>query len=350
MKTKIISAISLLLLTLNSVGLVQAGPRPKKVKASQTSQLVARLPESDAVAVIDSRRFFDDALPKILASKPSLLNKITSALGDIERKTSVDLRKFDQLAIGVQINKTGEKQFDCDPVMIARGTLNVGALISVAKMASKGAYREEKVGERSIYIFSAKEIADKNAKKSPKGTITDTLEQTADKLSREIAVGSFDSNTMVVGSPARVRQTFEGKTSVSADITSLLARRERAVFSFAARTPEGMAGLVPVENDELGNNLKSIRYIAGWVDVAAGNATATLLARTVNAEKAQGLFDTVEGLRMVGKAFLSGSKKPENKVLSRMVENAKVAKAGNDVTIDVAVPQGDIDILLASIH
>lgn len=351
MKVKVLSAVSLLFLVLNSVGFVVAGTPRKKGKTGQTNRLVAQLPDSDAVAVLDARRFFDDALPKLLASRQPILNEITAKLDQIQRHIGIDLRRFDQLAIGLKINQIAENQFDCDPVLIARGTYSAGALVSVARLASNGAYREEKIGERSIYIFSARDIADKKAAKAANTAgISGAIERTVEGISREIAIGSIDANTLVIGSPARVRQTFEGKTGVAADVTSLLTLKERAVFSFASRTPEGMSRFVPLDNDELGSNLESIRYLAGWMDVAAGSASIQLLARTAKAEQAQSLLDTVEALQTVGKAFLSGSKRPENKVLVRMVENARIGKAGNDVTIELTIPQGDIDILIASFH
>src|SRR5262249_10232290 len=150
---KILSTVSLLAFVISSSGLVLANPRPKKVPAAQTSRLLTQLPDSDAVVLVDSRRFFDDALPKILASKPAILSKITAKVDEIQQRTSIDLRKFDQLAVGVRINKLSQKDFDADPVLIARGTFNPGAMVSMAKLASNGTYREEKIAGHTVSIF-----------------------------------------------------------------------------------------------------------------------------------------------------------------------------------------------------
>jgi hypothetical protein len=92
MKLKIVSAVSLFLLVLNSVAFAGSGSKPKRTKARQTNRLVAQLPYSDAIVVIDIRRFLDDALPKVLASKPGILNKITAELDKVQTRLGVDLR------------------------------------------------------------------------------------------------------------------------------------------------------------------------------------------------------------------------------------------------------------------
>ena len=87
MTRKILSVVTLFLLVLNAAGLSLAGPRNKSVLKRQVNPLVAKLPASDAVAIVDSRRFFDQALPKILASRPDLVGKITTHLNEFQATT-----------------------------------------------------------------------------------------------------------------------------------------------------------------------------------------------------------------------------------------------------------------------
>jgi hypothetical protein len=349
MKTKILSVVTLLLLVMNSAVFVPAKSRPKKTKAGQTSRLVSLLPDSDAVAVIDARRFFDEALPRVLASKRAILSKITVELNDLQRQLGIDVRKFDQLAVGVRVKTLAAKQFDVDPVLIAKGSLNMGTLIAASKLGTKGEYREEKVGDRTVYIFSIKDAAKR--KVPPTSTSApDPIDNAIDKLSKELAVGTLDTNTLVIGSLDRVRETFEAKSTVAPELTALVSQRPQSVFAFATRTPEGVAGLLPIDNDELGSNLESIRYFSGWVDVTPASANLHCMARTVTAERAQSLFDTVEFLKDFGKGLLGNSKKPENAVLARMVENTKLSRSGTDVLVDLTIPQSDIDLLLAKLR
>jgi hypothetical protein len=52
---------------------------------------------------------------------------------------------------------------------------------------------------------------------------------------------------------------------------------------------------------------------------------------------------------MLGKSFLgSGGKSEDKQVFSRMIDNVKIARGdgSNEVTLDLQVPQNDINILL----
>ena len=51
-------------------------------------------------------------------------------------------------------------------------------------------------------------------------------------LSREIAVTSFDSNTLVLGTLDRVKETLDAKTRVSTELMNLVYRKQNSVMSF----------------------------------------------------------------------------------------------------------------------
>jgi len=345
MSRKMLSIVTLFLLLLNAAGLSLATPRKKVAPARQTSPLVAKLPASDAVAVIDARRVFDQALPQLLASKQDLQTKINGHLSEMQAKTGIDIRRFDSIVVGANIKQGTGKDFDLDPVVLARGSMNAGSLIAAAKLGTNAGYHEEKLGERTIYIFTPKSIADKTLPSSTSPGVSAAINH----VPAEMAVATLDANTLVFGSPARVRETLEARSTVATEITSLLSPRAASVFTFAARVPAGVRDLLPMDNDELGKNIESIKFLYGWTDVTAAGASMNVTARTTNGESAQSLYDTVAFLQQLGKGMLGSSKKPENAVYARLIDNAKVTKTGSDVALDLTVAQSDIDILLASI-
>lgn len=342
-KTKAIAFFTLSILVLNLSGLALADTRRAKAKR-QSNALVAMLPASDGVATFDAKRFFNDALPKVLSANQPMLAKIMGHLSDMENKTGIDVRKFQQVAVGVTMRSNGNKSLAFDPVAIARGDLSADSLISTGKAAAQGKFREEKIGDRNVVIFSAKDVAKKNVPAAAKifGTVIDGMPD-------EIAVTALDTTTLVIGSLSRVRQTLDRQTSVSVEITSLLSNSETSVCTFAMRVPEGMSKLVNLDKDELGQNISSIKLMSGSMDVTAAGASVAMMARTAKAEQAKELFTMLDGMMMIGKAFLGNSKKPEQKVMARLIENAKIANRGTDITINVAVPQTDIDLLVATI-
>ena len=338
MNRKILSILTLMLLVLNAVTVSLADNPPKTKVRKQVDPLVMKLPASDAVAVIDARRFFDEALPRLLASQQGLLGKINGHLTEFQTKTGIDARKFDRMAIGANIKKEAVKDFDVDFVVLARGSINAGSLIAGAKLASNAGYREEKIAGHTAYIFTPKTVADKNA--------SGAAATMAEKVPAELAVTAYDAATLAIGSPARVRDTLEAKAGVAPEITSLLTQRANPVLAFAARMPEGVRNLLPMDNDELGKNIDSIRFLHGWADIGAGNASLNLTAKAATAENAQGLYDTVGFLQNLGKGLLSNSKKPENVVFARLIESAKLTKTGADISLDLTIAQSDIDVLL----
>ena len=325
MKHKIFAFLTAGVMTLNLVGFAGAAEGKVSVKRQVADPLVALLPASDGVAVLDAERFFSVGLPQVLSANQPMLSAIIAKIDEIQSKTGIDLRKFEHVAVGVTIRSAAPGRVSLEPVAIARGTFTAGGLVAVARLASNGTYREEKIGARTIYVFSAKQAAQKNLPKATGGKASAVIEKTLDGLTSDIAVTSLDSNTLALGSPARVRQTLEARTKVDPAVVSLLSRDPGSIMSFAAKTPAGLSKFVPIDNDELGKNLDSIRFMAGSMDVAEGSAIVRFMARTQKADQAQTLLETLEGLQAVGKAFLGGAPGADKQVYARMIDNAKFA-------------------------
>ena len=340
------------MLLANSV--VFAGPDTRSsvtAKKRASARLVSLLPQSDGIAVIDSKRFLDDALPKVLSANQPMLAEVMSKVKDMEAKTGIDLRKFNQLTVGVATKQVTPTEVDFEAVAIASGDLDVATVVNAARAAAKGPVREEKIGARTVYIFSGKELATKVPAAPANSKIASAFDSLiAGMGKKEVAVTAYDSGTLVIGVPERVRQTLlDSKTKNDADVRSLLPATGTAVLAFAFRTNGLLDKLLSLDADVLGANLSSIQYLTGSMDVTAGSTSLQAMARTTKPEQAADLKTTLEGLQMVGKAFLGASKRLDQQVYGRMLQNAKFAARGTDVTLDLAVPQGDIDILVGGL-
>ena len=350
MKTRFFALAAIAVLLLNVVGFAGGDTRSAQAKKREAMRLVSVLPASDGVAVFDAKRFLNDALPKVLATNQPMLGEIMAKLNEMENRTGIDLRKFDQIAVGVAMKQITPKEVDYEPVVIANGDINTGALVAIAKLASNGTYREEKIGARTVYVFSAKVVMQKTAAKTTNSKIAGIIDKAIKSITKEVAVTALDKNTLVMGSLARVRATLEGNTHVGADVSSLLSVKETAVMSFALKTPAGgMSKMLPLDNDELGKNIDSIQYLSGSLDVAAIGTSVQMMARTGKPEQAKGLKDTLDGLQVVGGAIFGGAKRADQKVYGRMIKSAKIDTRGTDVTLDLLIPQADIDLLIAGV-
>lgn len=333
------AAIAVLLMNMFAATGVQA----------KTPKLVGLLPASDGIAVFDSKRFLNEGLPQVLSANQEWLTKITAKLDEMQSRTGIDPRRFDQAAIGVKFKEVSATEMDYDTVALLSGDVNFGAVIAAAKLASKGSYRTEKVGDKAIHIFTFAEMIKQHTVKPSNSKIGRMVDKAFQSFSKEIALAKIDGKTLAVGSVARVRETLENKNSVGSDIVSLLPNKPAAVMTFATRAPAGLERILPMENDELAANIKAIQYLAGSMDVTSLGANVNMLARTKTTQDAAELKDMIDVLQNLGKFALGNSNKPQRQVYARMIENAKFGLTGKDITLDLLVPQSDIDVLLASL-
>lgn len=360
MKTKFFVALVAFAFILNTVGTTFAQTVKKLAPANA---LVTLLPASDGILTFDTKRALNEAVPQILSAKPQMIADINGFLDQIKTKTGVDLRQFEQLAIGVSMKQSGNEGVDLEPVILARGKNNAGALIALAKLAANGRYREEKIGARTVYVFAVeppKEIktpdvppsagtGDRSAPSKEDSWLDKSMERTIDNFFKEIAVVAYDDNTLAAGSPARVRDTLNLKPRVgNAALTNLINRKPNAIAAFAVNLPSGLSNLVGLGNDEFGKTLDSIRQIRGSMELNNGETAVSMTAKTSKVEDAQNLRDTLQMLQMMGKSLLGGSQRADRQVYSRMVDNAKISLAQTEVLFDLQVPQTDINILLGA--
>lgn len=353
MKKKVFILFTALIFTLNAFSATFADTKKaKKVNKtaktapSQTNQLMSALPASDAVMTLDIKRLMADALPKVLATKPQMVTQINAKIDEIKGKIGIDLREFEQIAAGVSYKKISATETDFDPVIYARGKFNAGAFLGIAKLASKGKYREEKVGDKTVYVFQVTEIAQQNTPQNTNPAQKNMLDRFLDNLSKEVALTNYDNNTLAIGSLARVKESLSSSPRVSPELLSLANRKPTAIMSFGANVPAGMSQFINLDIDELGKNLDSIRQLYGTFDFAAGNAVLSATARTTNADQAQSLEEMISGLQMIGKSLLAGSKGADKQVYAGLVEKAVISRKANEVMLDLQVPQPDVDALV----
>jgi hypothetical protein len=82
------------------------------------------------------------------------------------------------------------------------------------------------------------------------------------------------------------------------------------------------------------------------MDVEAGSTIVRAIAKTTLASDAEDLFLTLQDLQALGKALLGGSRGADKQVYSRLIDNLKFTRVGNELTIDLQVPQSDINVLI----
>ncbi|HUF04720.1 MAG TPA: hypothetical protein VMM38_11170 [Aridibacter sp.] len=314
----------------------------------KTDDLAALLPQSDGVLVLDVRRLFDEALPQILSANEPLLKKINGEADKIRTRTGLDLKRFDRLAVGLKTKQIDGATLKVEPVLLARGPYNGDSLAEAAKMASKGKFRTEESAGRTVYIFSAKEIVDRN--RPADGKSNSLFEKILDKvlngLSDEVALAAYDSNTVALGSLARVKELLGNSPRIEGRLLEMVGRKQNTVANFGMVVPDGLSRYFELEQDELGESLNSVREVNGTLDVIPGRTMLWIAARTVDSKQAENLEIMLSGFRGLFAGILKQQKGEDKKVYGRMLENLSVDRNETELMVSLEIPQGDLDIIV----
>ena len=304
--------------------------------AAAMRDLLSDLPASDAVAYIEVKRILDEALPSVLASAPDHLAKINAEIAKLRQETGIDARSFDRVAIGMKFISKGGSAVTVEPVVMARGTFEAGALIAAARLASKGKYREEKYKDKTIYIFS-----------SPgKGMALPA----SGKIINEIAVAVFDSNTLVIGETARVQETIESTANASAhpssELIGMATRKPEAVLGFGGIVPAGVVNSMTSDNDEIGKTVASITHAFGSVSFNARGMELAVAARTKTSDDAATLRETLLFLKQLGGGMLEKLPDDQKSLANNALQSLQITSTGNETQLSLTVAQSDYGTII----
>jgi hypothetical protein len=298
------------------------------------------LPASDAVVTVDVKRILNDALPKALAGDSAKMAEVNADIDKFKTKTGVDLRNINRLALGVRFTEAAANQpTKGEAVAIANGTFNAGAMVAAGRIATKGKYREEKHGGKTINVFTL------NEQVKLLGLFNMRLS--------EVAVAALDPNTLAIGKLTRVREAIDssaGRGRVNTELVQMATRNPNAILSFGANVPSAAMrelGLMGLDNDEITKAVSAIRQVYGSIGTTAAGFDMLTVARTENAEQAQRLSDTVSAAKEFAGMFTSRmSNDAKGKLVQNALDNLKVTAAGNELQLRLELAQADITTLV----
>lgn len=319
-----------------------------ETEAQKTMRLAGMLPESDGIVTLNSKKLFGEALPQILTANQPMLSDINGHVENIRQRAGIDIKQFDRVVIGSTMKETTPGEVAFDPVVLAQGKYDLATLQTMVRLASANDFREEKVGDKTIYIFTIKKLTDAPAPKGGDSYLGKMFGMIVKGFSNEIAVSAFDKDIVAFGPAERVRKAIRTGPRVGLSVLSLPGLQRGGLASFGARMTVSMSKFIPLDVDELGQNIDSIKFLSGFMDLGAGgNTVVQVKARTTLPAQAQELHTALNDLQDLGKMLIGGARGPDKAVYARMIENAKFTRAGNEITLDLQVPQADINILVA---
>jgi hypothetical protein len=322
-KTLLFSIV--LLVTLASV--VSAQNR----RAPAASTLLSTLPKSDAVAFVKLSRVLDEAMPKLLAGKPTKLTEINAHVENFKTRTGVDPRSFEDMVFGIRYTHPSEGVTKFKTIALARGTFSAGALAAAGRIASDGQYREEHFQDKTIYIF--------------------TLDQQLrifgllDIHLGELAVAPIDANTLTLGEPATVREFIglrRSRGKVNAELIALANREPNALLGFGGNITPELQKTLSLTNDAIARDLTSVRQVYGSVGLSATDLNVMIAARTVDEFAARNLAGTVEGLKQFGGLFVNRLPAAKAALARNALSTLTITNQGNELQIRTSVAQTSI--------
>lgn len=303
--------------------------------AKQQPSLLAALPPSDAVALINVKRVLDEALPKLLAQNPAKLAEITNELAKFKTQTGLDPSSFDQIALGLSYKYPREGITKVSTIALARGTFNARAIVAAGKLAANGKYLEQKYQGQTIYVFSLEQHV--------------RLFGLWDLKVKDLAVATLDGNTMALGDLDGVHGAIDANKArkhANPELIALASRDPSAILGFGSNIPATLLRNLSLSNDTLGRELTAVRQIYGTLGMTNTDFELMLAARTVDTYSAKNLDDTLAGLKMLG-GFAVGRMSGVKGTLARTaLDNFKTTTVGNEVQVRTAVPQSQVAPLI----
>ena len=129
MKRKLLNLVVIMLAISGLVSETRAQTRARN-GAPAASNLMASLPESDAVAQVKLKQLLSEAMPQILANNPTKLSEVNAGIDRFKERTGLDPRMFQQIALGVRFNHPAEGITKLQTVALANGSFSPAAMMA----------------------------------------------------------------------------------------------------------------------------------------------------------------------------------------------------------------------------
>lgn len=318
---------------------------------------LSSLPDSQVVMFVNARRITNEALPRV--ASPA---KYESVFADAKRMANVDLRQIEYVLVGVRL--TNAPSSALAPVefgVVVRGGFNADALVSFARLAQQGLYRDETHGGKTITIFKVSFDNDAN-----RGT---SVAQSPQPVSpSEVAVVALSADALLIGTPSYVTSALDARENESArvktDLVDLALRNPDALVSLAGELPPSVSKYLDSAdgnkdlknlflNDETRRLIDSIRQIQASVNMTAAQFGLQTILRADSPENARAISGLVTtGINAAEAEIRKAAAKrggrltaDDERAMSALTTLTNIA-SDNDLTLSVSVPQSTVTEML----
>lgn len=297
---------------------------PASMTASVTDELLALLPESDVVAVIDVQRAFAELLPLLKNIATAGIGKTATEVETFAKLAGVEPKQIQAAVMGVKMTETLTRG---SGVLLLQGVEIDGTKLTDAVKAMGGELKTADHNGKPLFTLILK--------RDPNGGAEQT--QFALLGNKRLAIGDLPALKAVLDGNTKGNQAAFGQTLKEAKATGLVR--------FAGNLPEGLRTMLASQG-ELFSQVAAVKTIFGSLDLNTDNS-ATLAARlrTASAKDAGQLKESLNGLLVLGKGFLGGTDDPTMKLYGQLLDQVKLGIETSDVSLLLQLPKELMDKL-----
>ena len=296
----------------------------------------AVLPASDAVLMLDLKRFKSDVVPRLLVDEPNA-RALVIASADPKLIQLLDPQAIQLVVAGVRYSKppNDKTSSDFEVVTIAQSS-DAGQLPAIIRSRGAGKYREQQYAGKLLYITSLEQT-----EQIPVAGTVSSSDET------EWAIVALDANTLVFGSPARVRSSIDVNTGtgkpVSAELVAAVKRNSKALISAAGQLPpSSMFAGQPLANSDLSQMLTSVKHFSASVELMPIGLVAAVTLNTTSPEQTKSLGDFLGAFKTLAASVIPG-KTSQEKVSRDLIKALVISAQGTEVQIRDEISQAGIN-------
>ncbi len=295
---------------------------PVKKTATLTTESMAMLPASDAIAVVDVARLVNELLPQFRVIAPKEAAKFEKEITEFMGDTGIDPYKIKSAVIGLRMTDSTVVSAIVEGITFDPNRI-------VATIKAKDDKQEVKVVDykgKQIFVVSSLKAAEKAG------------------VSEEMAFTQLDSDRVALGNLSGIKGILDGgNDTANTALNSLLSQTNTGLLRFAANIPESAkTGLA--DQGDMFAQFSTIKTVFGSFDLTRElSLLMDAKLRTGSTDEASKLQTSLAALVGLGKMFLGGNNDPIMQGLTQIIDLIKIGAQNNDVSLSLTIPKTVFD-------
>ena len=302
----------------------------------------AVLPPSDALIVLDLKRFSSDVVPRLLVDEPDARALVIS-FPDAKTIELLDPRAVQRVVAAFRYRKPQDEQSpsDFDVVTVAQSS-EAGQLPNLIRSRGSGKYRQQEYAGKLLYITQLEQT-------EPKGE-TPTVTGSDDTA---WAIVALDANTLVFGTPACVRSSIDVTTgkgaTISAELVAAVKRNPKALLSAAGLLPLSLISTgQQFANSDLTQMLSSVKGFGASVELMPTGLKVAVTLNTTSPEQTRSLVDLLGAFKTL-LVNLGPGKTRQDKLMRDVIKGLAISAGETEVQIRNEITQATVNALAKQI-